>query len=115
MKDRRTRKHSRKRSRRIQTSAAVYPSPAERERIVERRDKLLREMLEILVVPQANDRKMNKLIRRYGPQEVHLVLSAFQKRVSGSELIGNEAAVYREYRHAFAHFGGDRPFLSAEE
>jgi hypothetical protein len=110
-----TRKRSRKRSRRIQTSAAVYPSPAERERIVERRDKLLREMLEILVVPQADDRKMNNLIRRYGPQEVHLVLSAFQKRVSGSDLIGNEAAVYRGYRRAFARFGGNRPFLSAEE
>jgi hypothetical protein len=115
MKGKRRRKRSRKPSRRIQTSAASYPSPAERERIVERRDKLLREMLEILVVPQADDRKMNKLIRRYGPQEVHLVLSAFQQRVSGSELIGNETVVYRGYRHAFARFGGNRPFLSAEE
>jgi len=115
MKGKRTRKRSRKRSRRIQMSAAAYPSAAERERIVERRDKLFREMVEILVVPQADDRKMNGLIRRYGPQEVHLVLSAFQKRISGSELIGNEAAVYRRYRQAFARFGGNRPFLSAEE
>jgi hypothetical protein len=115
MKGRQTRKHSRKRSRRVQTSVAAYPSPAERERIVERRDKLLREMLEILVTPQVSDRKMNELIRRYSPEEVYLVLSAFQKRTSGSELIGNDAAIYREYRHAFARFGGDRPFLSVDE
>jgi hypothetical protein len=69
MKGKRIRKRSRKRSRRIQTSAAAYPSAAERERIVERRDKLLRKMLEILVVPQADDRKMSSTLSLLNPTD----------------------------------------------
>ncbi len=103
------------RRRRRRTSEVGYPSPSERERIIERRDKLLRELIEILVVHQSDDRKMNKLIRRYGPQEVLLVLDTFQKNAEGAELIGDETRVYRMYRRAFARFGGDRPFLSAQE
>jgi len=92
-----------------------YPSPAERERIVERRDRLLRELIPLLITPQCDDRKMEALIRRYGPQEVSLVLERFQQRAMRSELIGDEAATYREYRRVFAGFGGSRPFLSWQE
>lgn len=92
-----------------------YPSPAERERIVERRDRLLRELIPILMTPQHDGRKMEALIRRYGPQEVSLVLERFQQRAMRSELIGDEAATYRGYRRVFAGFGGSRPFLSWQE
>ena len=92
-----------------------YPSLDERKRIIERRDSLLRELIKILVVPQTDDRGIRKLVQRYGPQEVHLVLDTFQKRASSAEMIGDEASVYREYRRAFARFGGDRLLLSAQE
>jgi hypothetical protein len=93
----------------------AYPSPAERARIIERRDRLWLELTEILVVPQKDNRAMNGLILRYGLPEVRLVLEAFQEMASSTELIGNEASIYRAYRRAFARFGGDRPFLSAQE
>jgi hypothetical protein len=105
----------RTRRRKYQARAKTYPSPADRERIIKRRDKLLRELIEILVVHQGDSRKIDKLIQRYGPQEVQLVLDKFQKRTVDAELIGDEASTYRTYRHTFARFGGARPFLSAQE
>jgi hypothetical protein len=110
-----SRKRRKARPRREKRAAKTYPSPAERERIIQRRDKLLRELIEIMVVHQGDSDRTGKLVRRYGTQEVRLVLDAFQKKASSAELIGDEAAVYREYRRAFARFGGDRPFLSAQE
>lgn len=98
-----------------QPTPVTYPSPAERERITERRDKLLRELIKIFVSPQDDDRKINKLVRRYGAQEVILVMDTFQNKALSAELIGDEASVYRLYRRAFARFGGDRSFLSAQE
>jgi hypothetical protein len=92
-----------------------YPSPAERGRIVERRDKLLRELIPLLMTPRCDDRKLKVLILRYGPREISLVLERFQQRAMRSELIGDEAATYREYRRIFAGFGGSRPFLSWQE
>jgi hypothetical protein len=111
-----SRKRRKRRPRRSdQKERKGYPSLAERERIVERRDKLLRELIAILVTPQRDDRKMEALIWQYGPQEVSLVLERFQQRAARSELIGDEAATYREYRRVFAGFGGSRPFLSWQE
>jgi hypothetical protein len=92
-----------------------YPSPAERERIAERRDKLLRELIPILMTPQHDDLRMEAFIWEHGPQEISLVLEKFQQRAMRSELIGDEAATYREYRRVFAGFGGSRPFLSWQE
>jgi len=108
-----TRPRTRRRKRRA--TAKSYPSSAERERIIERRDKLLRELIEALVVHQGDSRKIDKLVQRYGHQEVQLVLGKFQKRTADAELIGDEASTYRAYRHTFARFGGARPFLSAQE
>jgi hypothetical protein len=109
---RRKRRHPQEGS---QKSYKKYPSLAERERIVERRDKLLRELIRVLVADQGDAQKINRLVRRYGSQEVSLVLEKCQKRGTRSEFIGDDASVYREYRRAFAEFGGNRPFLSWQE
>jgi hypothetical protein len=108
-------RRSRRPQRSDQKERKGYPSPTERERIVERRDKLLRDLIPLLITPQCDDRKMEALIWRYGPQEVSLVLERFQQRAMRSELIGDEAATYRECRRVFAGFGGNRPFLSWQE
>ena len=115
-----SRKRKRKRKPRnkrptLQAKEKPYPSSAERERIIERRDKLLRELVEALIVHQGDIRRIDKLARRYGPQEVQLVLSTFQQRASSAELIGEEASTYRAYRRAFARSGGDKAFLSMQE
>ncbi len=96
---------------------AEYPSPQERERIIERRNELLREVIFALDSGQSvvRDRQMARLARRYAPEDMHVVLSAFEKNPLGRDLIGETPFLYREYRRAFARFGGHRPFLNKEE
>lgn len=93
----------------------AYPSPAERERIIARRDQLLRQAVTALIVHQGNVNEVGRLLRKYGPYEVALVLNAVQARSANSQMIGEEPAIYREYRRTFARFGGNRPFLSKRE
>lgn len=106
---------SRRKKRKPDPRQNKYPSPTERERIIQRRDKLLKELIEIMVAYPGDSRRIDKLVQLYGAQEVHLVLDAFQKKAQQAELIGNETAIYRQYRHTFARFGGDRPFLTRQE
>ena len=97
------------------TETGVYPSPVERERIIERRDQLLRQAITALVVHHGDVDKIDQLSQKYGPHEVALVLNAVQARSASSQMIGEEPAIHREYRRTFARFGGDRSFLSKRE
>jgi hypothetical protein len=97
------------------TDTGAYPSPAKRERIIKRRDKLLRKVITALVVHQGDPRKIARLSWKYAPEEIARVLTILQSRSTGAEMIGQEPAIYREYRRTFARFGGDRPFLNKPE
>lgn len=112
---RKRRGRSRRRSHLSRTSAAAFPSPSERERIIERRDKLLEELITATVMYPGDYRRIDKLVREYGPQEVTLVLNVIQSRSLNTNLISDESSCYREYRRAFARFGGDRRFLNMQE
>ncbi len=96
----------------------AYPSPAERERIIARRDKLLQELISIFVETGSSGKPpegLARLAEEYGLDEVHLVLDKFQQTATSRELIGEEATLYRIYRQAFARFGGNRPFLNKRD
>jgi hypothetical protein len=114
-----SRKRARPRQRedrtREQATESSYPSPAERERIIRRRDQLLDRLIKMLVVHPDDPRRIDSLLRRYGPQEVAVVANAIQRRSESTQMIGEEPAIYREYRRTFARFGGDRPFLTVKE
>ena len=97
------------------TDTGVYPSPAERQRIIERRDALLQQVITAMVVHPGDPRKIARLSRKYATEEIALVLTILQSRSTGAEMIGQEPAIHREYRRTFARFGGDRPFLSKRE
>lgn len=105
----------RKRTRRPTRRKEAYPTPAERERIIQRRDKLMEKLIMAVFMHPGDYRRIESLTRRYGPQEVTFVLNVLQKRSTSTQMIGDESAVYREYRRAFARFGGDRPFLGRQE
>jgi hypothetical protein len=113
------RRKKRTRPRRVkrQPKKGGYPSAAERERIMAQRDALLEELIYALVLDSEGeqDRMMNQLVRKYGPQEVALVLKVFQESTIGRELIGEETLLYRKYRQTFARFGGNRRFLGRRE
>lgn len=69
----------------------------------------------MLVVHPGDPHRIDSLLRRYGPQEVAIVANAIQRRSESAQMIGEESAIYREYRRTFARFGGDRPFLTVKE
>ncbi|MBU0491438.1 MAG: hypothetical protein KKB13_06275 [Chloroflexi bacterium] len=98
-----------------QMPPGVFPSPAERERIIQRRDELSAKLIYAVVAHPGDPSRVEQLVQRYGLYEVNLVLSALQSRTAGAELIGEDVALYRDYRRAFARFGGARPFLNARQ
>ncbi len=105
-----------RRKRRQKPQERIYPTPAERKRIIRRRDKLLKELIELLVTrPPAEHRDgIGRLVRAYGAAEVTIVLDSFQKSTQ-RPFVGEEAGLYRDYRLAFARFGGERRFLGKPE
>jgi hypothetical protein len=96
----------------------IYPSPAERERIIGQRDKLLQELISIFVQTSGGgkspDPAIARLAQTYGLDEVLLVMNKFQQTSTSRELIGEEAFLYRLYRQTFARYGGNRPFLNKQ-
>jgi hypothetical protein len=95
-----------------------YPPPAERERIIQRRDELLEKLIPILIASADGrdySQALTKLAQKYGPLEVSLVLDRFQKTAASRDLLGETTLLYREYRQTFARFGGDRRFLKKQE
>ncbi len=96
---------------------AEYPTPQERERIIEQRDELMLQAIGVLVSTSESTRSQHieQLMQEYGPQEVALALDKFQKGTAGRDLLTDKPVLYREYRRAFARFGGQRRFLSRPE
>ena len=93
-----------------------YPSPKERQRIIERRKELREEIIYVLVRsdPQA-DQDIARLAQVYGADDVQLVLRTISERASKSVIVGEEPGSYRWYRDAFARFGGTRRLLGKQE
>lgn len=112
----RSRKRPVRRKRRRKLQERVYPTPAERQRIIQRRDDLLKELIELFVTrpPAGHMGEIERLVQEYGVAEVQVVLDSFQKNTQ-RPFVNDEAALYREYRLAFARFGGERRFLSKQE
>ena len=108
------RKHQEKREKRSAPSRP-FPTPAERERIIQRRDRLLEELIGVFVgtPPAGHNRAVARLTQTYGLAEVQIVLEAFLKNTQ-RPLVHEEPGLYREYRLAFARFGGERPFLGKQ-
>jgi hypothetical protein len=100
-----------------QLDRVVYPSTAEREQIIERRDALLQELIYALLLEARSERDqlINQLMGKYGRQEVMWVLNVLQKSAASRELIAEEVLLYRNYRLTFARFGGNRRFLGKRE
>jgi len=105
-----------RRKRKQRSQERVYPTPEERERIIQRRDDLLKELIELFVTRPSDEHmdEVKRLTRVYGVAEVQIVRDSFQK-ISRRPLVGEEAGLYREYRLAFARFGGERRFLRKQE
>ncbi len=96
-----------------ESSAETYPSPAQRARIIARRQQLMKELLRLAIYGKAQDSdELEKLMQRYGPTEVFFINEILRKQFERSSHLIDSAEGYRHYRLGFARFGGARPFLS---
>ena len=93
-----------------------YPTASERERILQRRVDLMEKMVRALMTTdeRGQSRRMRELSREYGENDFEIVMNAFAERTATSYLT-DASVVYRSYRQAFAHFGGNRRFLLKSE
>jgi hypothetical protein len=109
------RKRRRKKRSGILSSGRRYPPLPERERIIQLRELLSRELIEIMFYPEEQEERIGQLIAEYGVTEVSRTMEIVQESFASRDLITEEAGIYRRYRHAYARFGGHHPFLSRIE
>ncbi|MBI3152710.1 MAG: hypothetical protein HYZ21_11295 [Chloroflexi bacterium] len=93
-----------------------YPSPEEREAIIQLRREISSELL-LLVIAKVSPEspRAQALFKKYGREEV---IRATKKIDEGMELpsfVGDEAHSYRDYRQRYARFGAGLKFFSSKE
>ncbi len=95
-----------------------FPSPEEREQIIQRRQVLYKDLFHQIFYQgvEEDDPAIQRLVRKYGPEEVRLMMRYIDKRQEAFDIfVQNDAFDYRLYRQNFARFGGQLPFLSLAE
>ena len=94
-----------------------YPSPAEHEQILERRSLIMREMIEVMVRATGGyqQKRFVNFINQYGERDTTVVRAALQRGFQRPDFLTEEVWIYRQYRQAYARFGGQRHFLSRPE
>lgn len=97
-------------------AAPGYPTPAERQAIIERRDELFQQVIRLLAEERPpSDPAYDRLRRQYGDYEVQRQLGLIQKQAIERDFLIDEPLIYRKYRQTFARFGGQRRFLRRPE
>lgn len=97
-------------------AAPVYPTPEEREAIIERREELFQKLTVLLVGHHGpGDPAFDRVVRQYGHGEVQRQLSMVQTQAAERDFLIDEPLIYRKYRQIFARFGGSRRFLKRAE
>lgn len=94
-----------------------YPSPDEREKIIQLRQELSEELLKSMVMGGKPDKaKFQSLIRKYGIAEVERATNTFNATIDQiTTFIADDARSYREYRHRFGRFGAGLKFYTSRE
>jgi hypothetical protein len=93
-----------------------YPTPGERERIIQLRRKLGFEILSLAVArAEEDDPRYRELIKKYGKAEVQRAEQAFREGFDMPSRVTDEAKSNREYRLRYSRFGAGLPFYTSNE
>jgi hypothetical protein len=93
-----------------------YPSPDERERIVQLRQDLLMELFSLMMTGvKPDDAKIHRLARKYSPEELERATRILGEVIDLPMPIAEDAKSYREYRQRYARFGAGLKFYTAKE
>jgi hypothetical protein len=91
-----------------------YPSPQERSKIIDRREKILGEMIGNVIESQGSNQRAraSAFVQKYGEQDTFAAIRTMVDSLQHPDPLIDESWIYRNYRHAFARFGGERRFLN---
>ncbi len=95
---------------------AGYPSPDEREKIIQLREKLAFEVVKLAVlgVPP-DDPRYRKLVQKYGVEEVLRANKKFSEGMDMPSRVADDARSFRDYRLRYARFGAGLKFYTSKE
>jgi hypothetical protein len=93
-----------------------YPTPEEREKIIQLRRKLGFEILSLAVARAGeDDPRYRELINKYGKEEVKRAEQVFADSFDVPSRVADEAKSNREYRLRYSRFGAGLPFYTSQE
>lgn len=93
-----------------------YPSPEEREKIIQMRREIASEILMLMfTTPSPNNPKMLAITKKYGEAEIKRAFEMMEQGLEFPSIIADDAHSYREYRKRYAQFGEGLRFLSSKE
>lgn len=93
-----------------------YPSPEERERIVQLRQELLMELVSLIMTGvKPDDQQIHRLARKYSAEELERATRLVGELIDLPMPIAEDAKNYREYRQRYARFGAGLKFYTAKE
>lgn len=93
-----------------------YPSPEEREAIIQLRGELSAELLMIMFtkIDPASPRAQ-ALSKKYGKEEIARALEKMEEVMKMPSFVADDARSYRDYRQRYARFGAGLPFYTPKE
>jgi hypothetical protein len=93
-----------------------YPSPEEREQIIQLRQELSMELIKLAVMGvKPDDARIRALVKKYSAEEVERATRVFSQSMSMHSLVADDAFSYRDYRLRYARFGDGQKFYTAQE
>lgn len=93
-----------------------YPSPEEREKIIQLRQELLTNLASFMAMGiKPTSVEGQRLVRKYGSEEVERAIKLIGEVINLPMPIAKDAKSYREYRQRYGRFGAGLKFYTARE
>ena len=93
-----------------------YPTPEEREKIIQLRQELTMELLTAMVTGiEPDNAKVKSLVKKYGAEELERAMSKISETMEPLAFIADDAKSYRDYRQRYARFGAGLKYYTARE
>jgi hypothetical protein len=93
-----------------------YPTPEEREKIINLRQRLMMEIIKLAVLEvHPDDARYRNMIKKYGEDEVIRAERSFRESMDSSSRVADDASSYRDYRLRYSRYGEGLKFYTSKE
>lgn len=93
-----------------------YPTPEEREAIIQLRREISAELLMMMLAKvEPGSPRAQALSKKYGQEEVRRALETMENAIEIPSFVADDARSYRDYRQRYARFGEGLKFYTPNE